>query len=495
MRNLSKSKLIAHRQCPKRLWLELNKPELLDNSSSEVAFLAGHQVGKIAQSILDPQMKGINVDPNLIGWDDSAAQTKEALKLGEGPIFEALLTIPGALALADVMRPSEDFSELQWELIEVKCSTCVHDYHRDDVAIQTYIAETVGINLSRVGVAHINKQFVYPGEDNYEGLLQIEDITEEAKGRHTEVKKWIVQAQAVAALIEEPTVEVGDHCSSPFECGFCNYCWKDVPKPKVPASILPRIRKSKLKGWENQGITELSDTPDDEINESQKRVKAATLSGRTYFDAKGATAALAGRTSTAYFLDFETISLAVPIWKGTRPYQQITFQFSLHRVDEDGTIHHSEFLDLSGDDPREAFIKAIIEDCGSFGPIYVYNSAFENTRIKELAEAYPSYTDKLHALLPRVVDLLPVARNYYYHPDQKGSWSIKAILPTICPELQYSDLEGVQAGSEAGIAYLEAIEPKTPADRKEELRQQMLEYCKLDTLATVKIWEFFLEGT
>jgi hypothetical protein len=216
---------------------------------------------------------------------------------------------------------------------------------------------------------------------------------------------------------------------------------------------------------------------------------------RTYFDAKGATAALAGRTSTAYFLDFETISLAVPIWKGTRPYQQITFQFSLHRVDEDGTIHHSEFLDLSGDDPREAFIKAIIEDCGSFGPIYVYNSAFENTRIKELAEAYPSYTDKLHALLPRVVDLLPVARNYYYHPDQKGSWSIKAILPTICPELQYSDLEGVQAGSEAGIAYLEAIEPKTPADRKEELRQQMLEYCKLDTLATVKIWEFFLEGT
>ena len=491
MRQLSKSKLIAYRQCPKRLWLELNKPELRDDSGSEAAFQVGYQVGDVAQSIFDPEKTGINVDPNQIGWDESAAQTKESLESGDGPVFEALLRIPGALALADVMRPIRDFGDLQWEMIEVKSSTGVKDTHRDDVAIQTYIAQSAGIKLSKVGVAHINNQFVYPGNGDYQGLLHVEDLTEEAKGRHAEVEQWIEDAQSTAALEDEPVVEVGNHCSTPFTCGFCHYCWKDVPQPQIPTNILPRIRKTKLKNWESRGITELCDAPDHEINAIQQRVKAATLAGETYFDGAGAAAALGGQATPAYFLDFETIMFAVPIWKGTRPYRQLTFQFSLHRVDADGTVHHSEFLDISGDDPREAFVQAMIKDCGNSGPIYVYNSPFENTRIKELAEAFPGYADKLRALLPRVVDLLPIARDHYYHPDQRGSWSLKAVLPAICPELKYSDMEGVQVGSDAGLAYLEAISPETTPERKQELRQQMLAYCKLDTLATVRILEFF----
>ena len=183
MRQLSKSKLIAFRQCPKRLWLELHKPELKDDSGAEMVFQIGHQVGELAQSIFDPQESGTNVDPNLIGWEDSAAQTQALLAAGDGPVFEALIRIPGALALADVMRPTRDFGNLQWEMIEVKSSTSVHDYHRDDVAIQTYIAHEAGIPLSRIGVAHIDNQFVYPGGGDYAGLLRIEDLTAEAKAR------------------------------------------------------------------------------------------------------------------------------------------------------------------------------------------------------------------------------------------------------------------------------------------------------------------------
>mgnify|MGYP005865604395 CR=1 FL=1 len=124
------------------------------------------------------------------------------LAAGEGPVFEAFIRIPGALALADVMRPTRDFGSLQWEMFEVKSSTGVHDYHRDDVAIQTYIAHAAGIPLSRIGVAHIDNQFVYPGGGDYEGLLHIEDLTEEAKARHTEVQQWIEQAQTTAALVK-----------------------------------------------------------------------------------------------------------------------------------------------------------------------------------------------------------------------------------------------------------------------------------------------------
>jgi hypothetical protein len=491
MRRLSKSKLIAFRQCPKRLWLELHKPELRDDSGSQAAFNIGYQVGDIAQKVFDLDGTGINVDPNDIGWDESATQTEASLQAGAGPVFEALLSIPGSLALADVMLPDLSSNALRWQMIEVKSSTGVKDYHRDDVAIQTYIAQRSGIALSKVGVAHINNQFVYPGGEDYDGLLHVEDLTEEAKGRHAEVEQWIADAQSTAAQRDEPIKEVGGHCSEPFTCGFCDYCWKDVPQPEIPTSILPRIHANKVNDWESRGITELRDTPDDEINPIQQRVKAATLSGETYFDAAGAAGALEGQATPAYFLDFETVTFPVPIWKGTRPYQQLTFQFSLHRVDEDGTLHHSEFLDISGDDPREAFVQAMLNDCGTHGPIHVYSAPFENTRIKELADAFPQYASKLHALLPRIVDLLPIARNHYYHPSQRGSWSIKGVLPAICPELSYSDLEDVQHGLGAVDAYKEAINSTTTPERKEILREQLLKYCELDTLATVKIWQFF----
>jgi CRISPR/Cas system-associated exonuclease Cas4 (RecB family) len=180
MRQLSKSKLMAYRQCPKRLWLELHQPELRDDSGSEAAFAAGNLVGEVARKVLDSKGDGINVDPNEIGWEASAEQTAAALETGDRAVFEAFFKIPGALALADVMRPDPDYSELRWEMIEVKGSTSLKDHYRDDVAIQTYIAEQSGVPLSKSYLAHLNNHFVYQGGGNYEGLFHLEDLTEEA---------------------------------------------------------------------------------------------------------------------------------------------------------------------------------------------------------------------------------------------------------------------------------------------------------------------------
>ena len=197
------------------------------------------------------------------------------------------------------------------------------------------------------------------------------------------------------------------------------------------------------------------------------------------------------RCLPALFLDFETIQFAVPIWKGTRPYQQIPFQFSLHRLGRNGTLEPQSFLDLSGHDPSKGFAEALISACGERGPVFVYNAGFETARIRELAERFPRLKRSLLAINERVVDLLPVARDRYYHPSQQGSWSIKKVLPVVAPDLSYSDLDGVQDGGMAMKAFMEATANQTAAARKAQIKQQLLDYCALDTLAMVRLWQFF----
>ncbi len=469
----------------------MHKPELRDDSGSEMAFRIGHEVGELAQKLFDENGDAVLIDPNQMGWPEAYTRTKRLLKSGEVPIFEATMRIKGALALADVMLPDHSSGAIQWKMIEVKSSTSVKDYHRDDAAVQTHIAHLNGVKLSQVAVAYINNQFVYPGNGDYEGIFEIEDLTEEAKERFFEVEQWIQSAQETAAEKTEPEIEMGPQCTSPYVCGFCNYCSRDAVELEYPTSILPRIQSKKVEDWESRGIAELQDVPENEINGIQQRVRQATLNNEIYFNAKGAANDLSDTSLPAYFLDFETVQFPIPIWKGTRPYEQLPFQFSLHCIDSNGVVTHEDFLDLSGEDPRESFIQKLIQSCGDSGSIFVYNAGFEKKVITDLAKAFPQYAIELNALLPRIVDLLPIARNHYYHPSQLGSWSLKAVLPAICPELSHGDLEEVQHGMAAVETYKEAILPDTPADRKETIRQQLIEYCKLDTLATVKIWQFF----
>jgi hypothetical protein len=180
----------------------------------------------------------------------------------------------------------------------------------------------------------------------------------------------------------------------------------------------------------------------------------------------------------------------VPIWKGTRPYQQLPFQFSMHRRNRAGTLAQEFFLDLSRKDPRHDLAEALIRACGDQGPIFVYSS-FEATRIRELAEHYPKLRTSLMALCARLVDLLPIAEEHYYHPSQQGSWSIKKVLPAIAPDLRYDALPGVKDGGMAMEAYVEAIQPGTAPERRTQIHNELIAYCGLDTLAMVRLWEYF----
>lgn len=495
MRTLSKSKLLAYRQCPKRLWLEIHQPaRRTDSTDAQARFDQGHEVGELARSLYDPQKTGSTLDPYTEGWAQAFARTQALLALS-APIFEASFSAHGALSLADVLLPVKSGQGTLWRMVEVKSSTGVKDYHRDDIAVQTYVAQSAGLPLHSVALAHIDSSWVYPGGGDYRGLLTEVDLTEEAVARHDEVAQWIAEAQAVALISHAPAVTTGSQCSKPFECGFLTHCRSHEAQPEYPVQWLPRVQSKTLK----QHLTALPsqeqrDVPDELLNVIQLRVKQLSLSGETYFNADGAMQQLKAHKAheaPLYFLDFETIQFAVPRWAGTRPYQQIPFQFSCHFLSASEQLSHAEFLDLSGGNPSLALADALIEACGDAGAILAYSAGFEKSRIRELAQRFPHLQPRLLAIVNRIVDLLPVAQQHYYHPDMQGSWSIKRVLPALVPSLSYDALDGVQHGGDAVATYARAINAATSPEEKASLDVQLRRYCTLDTYAMVRIWQVF----
>jgi hypothetical protein len=480
---LSKSKILSGIQCPKRLYLEVHHPELaVEDEELARRFSIGHQVGEVAQQLCP--------DGKLIEYDDGLSRALEEtqLLLREPPknsIFEATFAHDGVLIRADLLGWGEE----GYRLTEVKASTSVKDYHYVDCAIQSWVMEGEGYPLEHIELAHIDNNFIYPGGGDYRGLLHHEDITEGVMALRDQVPGWVENCKPHLAG-EMPKIETGSHCTDPFDCPFYDYCSPEEG-PEYPVSALPRGGKV-AEALLAEGIEDIRDIPEGYLrNENHERVRRITASGQPELDPE-AGKYLRSLPYPRRYLDFETIQFAVPIWAGTRPYRQLPFQWSCHVEDEPGKLRHAEFLYTSGNAPMRPLDEKLLATLGDDGPIFVYGS-FEKTRLTELAEMFPDLSDGLDSLIGRLVDILPLTRRSYYHPEMKGSWSIKAVLPNVAPELNYEDLEEVQHGAEAQLAYLETIDPATATSRHNELKNDLLEYCKMDTLALVKL-AYFLQG-
>lgn len=477
---LSKSRLTAFRQCPKRLWLEVNKPqERVYGPDSQHFFDVGHQVGEIARR---EYLEGILIqsDDNL---DQAIVDTQNALPLAR-PIFEATFRFEDVLVRADLLLPVAN----GWHMAEVKSTTGVKDYHLDDVAAQVWVIRGCGLSVVRASVRHIDNRFVLTAPNDYKGLLADADVLPEAETIAVRMPDTIAEAKAVL-VSTEPAITTGDHCETPFSCPFRDYCTRSEPDgPTYPVTLMPGSSGKKLAlKLMSDGYNDLALVPADRIdNVNQKLIHAATVSGIPYWDSAGAQQVLAGWGWPRHYLDFETISTAVPMWIGSRPYVQAPFQFSCHSVDAEGSVTHRTFLDLTGDDPSRACAAALIEYLGTEGAIVSY-SAFERTTIRALALRFPDMEPQLSGLAARVVDLLPVVKSHFYHRDMKGSYSIKAVLPTIAPQLDYSQLGSVKDGLAAQMAYLEAISPTCTDERRRELGTDLERYCTLDSLAMIEL--------
>jgi Domain of unknown function(DUF2779) len=482
---LSKSKLVAYRQCPKRLWLSTYRRDLAQQSEASANRVAqGNLVGAAAQRLY-PEGRLI-----AHGNDLGAAlgETADALaQPGDLTLFEPALSCGDVLVRADVLIRREG----RYRLIEVKSSTKVRDSHLTDVAIQAWVARGAGLDIERVELAHIDNQFLYAGNGGYGGLFAHADMTDAVLPLQEQIPEWIEGAQRDLAG-PMPDIATGPQCKTPFECEYTAFCAPRVSE--YPVELLPNSRKL-ARQLRRDGFADLRDVPQDRLaREDHQRIWRATRSGRTELDPSAAEK-LATLPWPRYFLDFETVGPAVPMWKGTRPYQKIPMQWSCHRQDADGTLKQLQpYLDIKGEDPRRPFAESLVAAVGPKdggpGTIVVYNAAFERGVMMQLAELFEDLAPALRGMASRLFDLLPFAHEHYYHPAMMGSWSIKRVLPTIAPDLDYGNLGSVQSGDMVEPVYFEMVNAGTTAERKAELAQALLSYCARDTLAMVKVAEF-----
>lgn len=481
---LSKSKIVAGLQCERRLWLETYRRDAVEVSAgAQAVFDAGNEVGEIARRLFGP---GVLV--GHVSKPDTAVDETATL-LATRPrqtLFEAAFRYSGVLVRADVLQPATR----GYDLIEVKSSTEVKDYHLNDCAIQAWVIERAGLPLRHIKLAHIDNSFVYDGSNDYTGLLQAEDVTAEVRARMGDVPGWVRRFKSVLGG-SEPDIHTGEQCHDPFECPLFSYCRAQEPAgPKYPVEILPRAGKllAELKG---EGYTDLCKVPANRLeNERHQRIRAASITGRPFLD-KRLARELNGLAFPRFYLDFETVSFAVPRWIDTRPYQPMPFQWSCHIERKDGSLEAEMFLDLSGSAPMRSFAESLVAVAARRGPILVYNIGFERSRTRELAERFPDLAPRLEALTHRMLDLLPIVREHYYHPAMNGSWSIKKVIPTVAPELDYERLDGVATSSDAPLAYIEATNPQTPPSRRAELERSLRHYCANDTMALVRLVQAF----
>lgn len=466
---LTKSKYMAGLQCPKYLWTIFNdKGKIPEHDKNTLhMFEQGHLIGELAKKLFPG-----GIDVPAMPFMDNINKTKELISSGK-VLFEPGFMIDNLFARADVLVPVKD----EWDLIEVKSSTRVKEEHIEDVAFQKLCYEKSGLKIGKCFLMHINSEYVKKGKIDLKKLLIKEDITKEVN---------LVEGvqERIDSMFKIINSDISpDSCKSPKNCPMKENCWGFLPTNNVFA--LSGGGKKSISLFES-GIVDIKDIPDDfKLNEKQQIQRECAKTGKINIHKKNINNFLKTLKEPLYYLDFETFSTAIPMFDGTSPYQQIPFQFSLHVVENDNIKHH-EFLADGKEDPRLTLLKEMKKVFGDKGSIVVYYQSFEKNILKKLAEAFPEYDGWVESVLARIVDLLIPFRNFsYYNPEQKGSASIKDVLPAITGK-SYEGMD-INEGQMASLEYLRITYGDADKEDIVSVRKALLEYCKLDTEAMVLI--------
>jgi hypothetical protein len=476
---LSKSKFLEGLQCPKLLWYEYNRKKDLPpiDAATQAIFDEGNRVGAYARKLFPD---GIKIERDFDPRRQSL-KSLAALKLRQ-PLFEAGFVYDRAYALADILVPVESDA---WDLIEVKSSTQVKEDHYADAAFQKYTYEGAGLLVRKCYIMYLNNTYVKKGEVEPQKLFNKTNITEEAAFRQKLIQKEIEALLKVIASPEMPDIKVGPHCGSPRDCPLEDICWSFLPD-KDNIFILYRAGKLRYELLD-RGILSLADVPAGELDLKQTLQVKSHATGEPHVNRELLKDFLAKITYPVYYLDFETISPAIPIYDDSRPYQEIPFQYSLDVVEKEGAEPvHYEYLAPGDIDPRPEVLRLLKEQLGESGSIIAYSANFEMKVIKNAAEVYRDYAPWAEKVNARFVDLLEPFKNFfYYHPGQAGSASLKKVLPAITGS-SYSGLE-INNGQLAAAEYYRVTFNDVAEKDRQAVRAALLTYCDLDTRGMIEV--------
>jgi hypothetical protein len=484
---LSKSRFQTGLQCPKALWLSTHARELADATpdTQQHIFDTGNAVGELARERF---VDGVLVAEDYTQSAQALETTRRLLENPPSALFEAAMEHGGVFVRPDALvRVGENL----WDLYEVKSGTKVKDVNITDVAVQLWVLEGAGLPIRRAHLMHLDKTYVYEGGDrDLERLFVAEDVTAAARVYLTLVPSLVAEMLAMLDVAEPPAVPIGKHCDSPYTCAFWGHCHEFLPGR--PVTELPRISESLLDALIADDIFAIEDVPLDYpgLTGAQREVCELVRSGEARI-VGDVDRSLGGLTYPINFLDFETFMSALPLYPGTHAWQMITFQWSDHILYENGDLEHREFLHEGIGDPRPSFTRSLIDALGDTGSVVVY-SPFENTRLKELAIAFPEHAEAIRGIQSRIFDLLQTVRTHVRHPDCLGGSSIKVVLPALVKDLSYEGL-GIADGNVASMLYCQAASGQLSAEECATVYADLRVYCGTDTLAMVRLYEVLTE--
>ena len=479
---VSKSKFLNGQQCAKLLWYAFNAKGQIPapDASTQAIFDQGHEVGALAKQLFPA---GVEISAGVADFNETIRRTKKALKLRQ-LLFEAAFAANGGYCRVDILAPVLGDA---WDLIEVKSTTAAKDVHLPDLAFQTWVLAMAGLKIRRCSLMHINSDYVRQGDVDPKKFFTLVDLTDQVANLAQTVEDSLDDMVAVIQQPQEPDIKIGPHCSDPYSCPLQDKCWAFLPDQNVTTLYRAGQKAFKLLADE---VLAIKDIPDDyKLTENQTIQREAVLSGEPHVDGPALTAFLSQLQYPVSYLDFETFSSAIPLFDGVRPYQQIPFQYSLHVVRSAGAKpEHYAFLAEGRDDPRAEFMRRLHADLPEAGSVVVYNAAFEKARLNECCELMPGFKAWNRKVERRIVDLLLPFRGFrYYHPQQDGSASMKAVLPVLTGH-SYADLE-IQEGGTASMEFLRVTFGDVPEAERRKVRKQLERYCGQDTEGMIWIVE------
>jgi hypothetical protein len=473
-RIITKSKYLNGLKCSKLLWVDCNDRERIPQPdiSQQHLFDQGDVVGGIAKKLYPG---GIDIPYERGGFFENIEETKKLLSSGK-VLFEAGILAGDLYARVDILRPARNGN---WDIVEVKSSTGMKDVYFHDIAFQRYCCEKSGLKINKCILLHIDNSYEKNGEIDPSGLLEDEDVTGQLDAYMVGIEARLEKMRECIAGDNCPEVGIGPYCKDPYICAMEVECWSKLPED----NIFTLYNCGPKRGFPlyESGIETIRDIPEKGLHIKQLIQKKCEEAGETHIDKEAIKAFLATIQYPVYFMDFETINPAVPLFDGSRPYQRIPFQFSVHvQRKPGGELEHHSFLSRDREDPRKRFLEELKEALGKEGTIMVFNRGFEEGVLSELADFFHDHAGWVRSVKSRVIDLLVPFRGFsYYNPVQHGSASIKKVLPAVVGK-GYEDM-GIAAGGDASALYFHVTYGNAEAGEVEQVYIDLEKYCALDT--------------